>query len=91
MRELNFIDEEQYRAALATPVESFLHGPRSDLDAPYVAEMARAEALRILGKDAYTNGYQVVTTIDSRMQRATGNALRKALLEYDRRHGFHPS
>jgi len=91
MRELNFIDEEQYSAALATPVESFLHGPRSDLDAPYVAEMARAEALRILGKDAYTNGYQVVTTIDSRMQRATGNALRKALLEYDRRHGFRGS
>ena len=88
MLELDFISEEEFTAALATPVESKLHGPKLDLEAPYVAEMARDEAVRRLGETATTDGYQVITTIDSRAQRAAGNALRTALLEYDRRHGF---
>jgi penicillin-binding protein 1A len=88
MRELKFIDEQQFQTALLSPVESFLHGPRSDLYAPYISEMARGEAIRLLGPAAYTDGYQVVTTVDSRLQRAAGNAVRTALLEYDRRHGY---
>ena len=88
MLELDFISEEEFTTALNTPVESKLHGPKLDIEAPYVAEMARDEAVRRLGETATTDGYQVITTIDSRLQRAAGNALRTALLEYDRRHGF---
>jgi len=88
MQELDFISDDEYTTALATPMESELHGPRLDLNAPYVAEMARDEAVRRLGEAATTAGYQVVTTIDSRLQRAAGDALRTALLEYDRRHGW---
>lgn len=88
MLELDFISEEEFTVALNTPVESRLHGPKLDLEAPYVAEMARDEAVRRLGETATTAGYQVITTIDSRLQRAAGDALRTALLEYDRRHGF---
>jgi len=88
MLDLDFISEEEYTAALDTPMESKLHGPKLDLEAPYVAEMARDEAVRRLGETATTAGYQVITTIDSRLQRAAGDALRTALLEYDRRHGF---
>ena len=88
MLELDFISEAEFAAALDTPVESKLHGPKLDLEAPYVAEMARDEAVRRLGETATTDGYQVITTIDSRLQRAAGNALRIALQEYDRRHGF---
>jgi penicillin-binding protein 1A len=88
MLELDFITEEEFATALDTPVVSKLHGPKLDLEAPYVAEMARDEAVRRLGETATTDGYQVITTIDSRTQHAAGNALRTALLEYDRRHGF---
>jgi penicillin-binding protein 1A len=88
MRELEYINEQQYEVAMRTPVESRLHGPKVELDAPYVAELARADALRRLGGKAYTDGYQVVTTIDSTLQAASSSAVRKSLLSYDRRHGY---
>src|SRR3546814_14317510 len=50
--------------------------------------MARAWAIEQYGEDAYTRELTVVTTIDSRKQRAATTALRKALLAYDERHGW---
>ncbi len=88
MLELGYIDDVQYEEAIASPVESRLHGPKVELEAPYVTEMVRAEMVERFGLDAYTAGYKVVTTIDSRLQKAANTALRAALLEYDRRHGF---
>jgi penicillin-binding protein 1A len=88
MRELDFIDDAEYTTAMNTPMESFLHAPAVEVSAPYVAEMARSEMVRRFGQAAYTDGYQVVTTIDSRLQEAANQALRTALLEYDRRHGY---
>ncbi|MGI9307636.1 MAG: transglycosylase domain-containing protein, partial [Gammaproteobacteria bacterium] len=41
MYELEFIAEKEFDAALLLPMESHLHGPKVDLVAPYVAEMAR--------------------------------------------------
>jgi len=40
------------------------------------------------GDRLYSDGFQVVTTVDSRLQRAADVALRSAVLEYDRRHGW---
>ena len=88
MLELDFIDTPQYDLALGTPVVSRLHGPRVALRAPWVSEMVRAEMISRFGLGAYTDGYEVVTTIDSRLQRAAEEATRTALLEYDRRHGY---
>jgi penicillin-binding protein 1A len=88
MRELDFIDEPQYEAAAASHVESKLYGPKVELKAPYVTEMVRAEMVRRYGLEAYTAGFNVITTIDSRLQIAAQKALRVALLEYDRRHGY---
>lgn len=88
MLELKFIDDAEYTTAMNTPMESFLHAPAVEVSAPYVAEMARREMVRRFGQAAYTDGYQVVTTIDSRLQEAANQALRTALLEYDRRHGY---
>jgi len=88
MHELKFIDDDQLEAAVATPMMSRLHGPRIDLRAPYIAEMVRTEMIKRFDDNAYTDGYQVITTIDSRLQRAADTALRKALFAYDRRHGF---
>ena len=88
MLELDFIDDPGYAAALASPVESKLHGPTVELDAPYIAEMVRTEMVTRFGPGATNGGYRVVTTIDSRLQGDADRALRTALLEYDRRHGF---
>ncbi len=88
MHRLGFISDEEYQAALADPVHAEVHGQEVDLEAPYVAEMVRTAMIRRFGNAAYTEGYQVYTTIDPARQRAANMALRNALLAYDRRHGY---
>ncbi len=88
MRELDAISEEDYQVAVATPVTARLHGLSVEVEAPYVAEMVRVYVEDLLGEDAYTAGFRVTTTIDSRLQEAANQALRKNLLAYDERHGF---
>lgn len=88
MLELGYITKPAHDAAESTPVESRLHGPTVEADAPYVAEMVRNEMAARYGDDVYTAGYRVFTTIDSRLEAAAMIALRTGLLEYDRRHGY---
>lgn len=88
MREKEFITQDEYDIALNAPVESRLHGPAVEIEAPYVAEMVRADLYNRLGPDAYTAGYEATTTLDSRLQSAAVRALRAALIEYDQRHGY---
>jgi penicillin-binding protein 1A len=88
MRETGVIDTSDFDSALASPMIAELHGPAAEIEAPYVAEMARADAFHRFGDSIYTAGYKVITTIDSRLQRAANGALRVGLIEYDRRHGY---
>jgi penicillin-binding protein 1A len=88
MREKEFITESEHTAALAAPVQSKLHGYAVEVEAPYVAEMVRSELFSRFGTNAYTAGYSVVTTVDSRLQKAAVRAVRAGLLEYDQRHGY---
>jgi penicillin-binding protein 1A len=88
MLELNYITLAEYNEAKSSPMESRLHGASIEVDAPYMAEMARTEMQSKYGDDVYTAGYKVFTTIDSRLQAAATVALRTGLMEYDRRHGY---
>jgi len=88
MRDLDYIDESSYGEAVASAVESQMHGAAVELNAPYVAEMVRREMLNRYGEATYTAGYQVVTTLDSRLQEAANYSLRNGLLEYTRRRGY---
>ena len=88
MRELDFIDEAAYAEAVAAPINAKWHRPKVEVDAPYVAEMVRAALEEEMGEEVYVGGYRVYTTIDGAPQRAANLALRGALLEYDRRHGY---
>ena len=88
LRDVGEIDEAGYREAAAAPVTASRHAPTAETEAPYVAEMVRQEVEKALGPSAYTDSYAVHTTIDSRLQAAASGALREALLEYDRRHGY---
>jgi len=90
MRDLDYISKEEFDEAMAYPVTSRLHGADVELNAPYVAEMVRREMLERYGEETYTAGYQVVTTLDSKLQEAANYALRNGLLEFTRRRGFRP-
>ena len=88
MLKLHFIGSMQYKAAIASPITAQYHGPIIDYNAPYAAEKARVKAVSELGPAAYTNGYAVITTIDSGLQMHADKALRKGLTTYDWRHGY---
>ncbi len=88
MAKLGFIDAQAHQTARTAPVTARLHATNTELDAPYMAEMARAEMFERYGDSAYTGGYRVYTTLDSRQQEAAISALRDALSDYDRRHGW---
>jgi penicillin-binding protein 1A len=88
MHETGAIDDGEYRTALAEPVVGKRFGTQTQLDAPYVAEMVRAEMIRRFGPAAYTAGLKVTTTIDSRLQRASNDAIHATLMAYDERHGY---
>ncbi|WP_295623018.1 penicillin-binding protein 1A [uncultured Lamprocystis sp.] len=88
MLELGFIDQTQFDTAVQTPDLAKLHGQQVDLEAGYVAEMVRREIQSYYGEAAAKQGLRVTTTIDSRLQTAAQEALRKALRQYERRHGY---
>jgi len=88
MLETGYIDEAALQQASSAPMKSFLHGPKVEVEAPYVGEMARQYMLERYGTNAYTAGYVVTTTIDSRLQNDAVAALRQGLVDYDRRHGY---
>ncbi len=88
MQKLNYIDASTAQRAAQEPVEARDHGIQYDVEAPYVAEMARAEIVSRYGDDAVNQGYRIYTTIDGRLQTAANRAVRIGLIEYDRRHGY---
>jgi len=88
MRETGAISVEQEQAALAEPIIGKEFGLQRQLEAPYLAEMVRAEMVRRFGSAATTAGLKVTTTIDSRLQAAANRAMRENLTAYDERHGY---
>ncbi|MCO1332976.1 penicillin-binding protein 1A [Microbulbifer sp. OS29] len=88
MLDLGYIDQDEYKNSITAPVTASYHSRDLDLDAPYIAEMARKEAVDLFGDNAYTDGYQVITTIDSRLQESARDALQHGLETYDARHGY---
>lgn len=85
---LGRIDQARYEAALAEEVDARYHVPTPELNAPYIAEMARAEMVGRYGSEAYTEGYNVTTTVPSHLQEIANDALRQGLISYDQRHGY---
>jgi penicillin-binding protein 1A len=88
MYSLGRIDKQQYEDALAEPINVSYHVPTPELIAPYIAEMARAEMVGRYGGAAYTEGFNVTTTVPSDLQQAANSAVREGLITYDQRHGY---
>jgi penicillin-binding protein 1A len=85
---LGYIDADVYNKALLEADVSTLHTVQVDVKAPYLAEMVRDEMVQRYGEDAYTSGFEVVTTVESSLQDSANRALRDTLLDYSRRHGY---
>ena len=88
MAELGKITQQEYALAESEPITARYHGPTSDISAPYVAEIARKYMEETYGDKAYTEGYNVYTTVDSNRQQAANAALQSGILAYDRSHGL---
>ncbi|MEA1987614.1 MAG: penicillin-binding protein 1A [Pseudomonadota bacterium] len=88
MNDLNFITEEEMLAAQAVEVHADRYAAIIDIEAAYVAEMARAFALEKFGEEALQNGLTIVTTVDSKLQAQANQAVRHGLQRYERRHGY---
>ncbi len=88
MRDLGFIDRPTYERAMAAPITASLHAPKVTVHAPYIAEMARDYVVDKYGNIAYTAGFQVTTTVDSRLEMAAHKAMTWNLERLDREHGW---
>lgn len=89
MNEVGYINQTEYQAALQEPLVAKYHGAEIDLYAPYISELARDYMVQKYGEEeAYTNGYNVYTTISSDLQLLAQQALRNNVYAYDERHGY---
>lgn len=88
MHALGILDAEQLAQAQEEPLH-LRHGlSEFDIPADYVAEMARQIAVERYGEAAYTLGLSVITTLNSGEQKAAYASLQRAVMDYDRRHGY---
>ncbi|MGB5444426.1 MAG: PBP1A family penicillin-binding protein, partial [Psychromonas sp.] len=85
----NYITQEEYEEAKASPITAKYHGAEITLSAHYVAEMARNKLVELFGEErSYNEGFSVYTTINKMDQEAANQALLNNLHNYDKRHGY---
>jgi penicillin-binding protein 1A len=89
MHELRYVDDAMYEDAQKAPL-LVRQGLRETLPthAEFAAEMARQVVFEAYGEEAYTRGLTVWTTLRRADQEAAHAAVRRGLLDYDRRHGY---
>ncbi|MFD1892643.1 penicillin-binding protein 1A [Ottowia beijingensis] len=88
MQENNFITAEQ---AAAAKQQELVIRPSSDatrVHAEYVAEMVRQMMFAQYGEETYSRGLNVYTSIATDDQNAAYAALRRGILDYDRRQAY---
>ena len=88
MLSYNFISQQQYQDAIDAPLTARYHQRNIELKAPYIAEMVRQQLVEQFGDEIYDKGYEVITTVNSKLQDAANKSLIRSLLEYDQRHGY---
>ena len=85
------ISEEDALDARAQPLGAAIAPPLGarDWTMEYFAEEVRKQIVELYGIEAlYDGGLAVRTSVDPRLQRAAGDALRRWLIAYDQRHGW---
>lgn len=88
MLDNQFITQAEFIEASSSPLTAKFHGNNPDFEAYYVAEMVRSEMIDRFGERAYIDGYTVYTTVNSTLQQAADSGIRRALIDYSKRHGY---
>lgn len=88
MLDEKYITQEEFEAARNEELTGRSFGAEIEVNAPYIAEIARAWMVDKYGENAYTSGMRVFTSIDSTLQKTAQTAAIKNLLNYDERHGY---
>ncbi len=88
MREIGHLTEEQYAEAQKTVLAIKREIDEYKVHGEYVAEMVRQMLHERYPEEVYSRGFRVYTTIRKDDQEAAYTALRRGLLDYDRRHGY---
>ena len=85
MLENGFITEAQAKVAMAEEVKVRTGPDNSRVHAEFLAETVRQLIFNQYGDDTYTRGLDVYTTIKSAEQQAAYRALRKGIMDFERR------
>ncbi|WP_166168582.1 penicillin-binding protein PBP1a [Acinetobacter sp. SA01] len=88
MLQLGYINQTQYKQAIAEPVNLDMPDRGINNKYPYVGEMVRSELVEKFGEQAIDSGYKVYTTINSQRQAFAEQSVQEGLEAYDRRHGW---
>lgn len=89
MVEEGYITAEQEQYATKEPVQLHESKPQAK-KAPYFVEYVRQYLEDTYGANAlYRGGFQVYTTLDTRLQQVAEQTLQQGLLTMDKRHGYH--
>ncbi|TSA11085.1 MAG: penicillin-binding protein 1A [Betaproteobacteria bacterium] len=88
MRELGHITDAQLIEAQKAPLAVKHQANEYAVHAEFVAEMVRQMLYERFADDVYSKGYRVYTTITKADQEAAYEALRRGVLDYDKRHGY---
>ncbi len=88
MHDLNFITQVQYDQARAEKLNVLTDGNEFRTHAEYAAESVRQFMYAQYKDEIYTSGFSVYTTLNKADQDAAYDAVRRGVLDYDRRHGY---
>jgi penicillin-binding protein 1A len=88
MRELGFVTLEQFEEASHKTLAVRREQPEFSTRADYFSEMVRQSMYDRYQDEAYTRGFKVYTTLSKPLQDSAYAAVRKGVMEYDKRHGY---
>ena len=88
MHELDFIQPAAFEEASQKPVIVQRDQPEFSTRADFFSEMVRQSIYERYQDEAYTRGFKVYTTLFKEHQDAAYAAVRRGVMEYDKRHGY---
>ncbi len=88
MHELGHLSDAQFAEAQKAPINVKRDANEFGVHGEYAAEMVRQMLFERYPEEVYTKGFRVYTTITKADQDAAYAAVRRGVLDYDRRHGY---
>ncbi len=88
MYQLGYISEAQYNQAKDEELKIKTNSSEFGVHAEYIAEMTRQLVYEQFKEESYTRGLNVFTTITKADQDAAYLAVRRGVMDYEKRHGY---